>query len=190
MLYLPVLDKVYCLDNMPNRILVANGRTDSVIARIPIPTRYGGYLGYDSTSGLVYCGHRLDSVVTFIDSRTDSVVGSGSTGLVATTFVMVPAHNRVYVGGYGNSFIPVIRTDPPGVAEGTLHALQKKIPGPTILSRNSRLVVLQPSVLLDAAGRKVLDLSPGRHEVGRWGAGVYFLRTATGDTVRKLLLVD
>jgi YVTN family beta-propeller protein len=190
MQYIPGLGKVYCVCVNEQCIKVADGETDSVITQIPTPDLYPISLGYDSSSGLALCGHTLDSVITLVDSRGDSVVGSLSTGLITKRLVTVLAHNRVFAGGYGNSFIPVIRTDPPGVAEGTLHALQKNIPGPTILSRNSRLVVLQPSVLLDAVGRKVCDLNTGSHELERCRAGVYFLRTVTGETVKKLLLVD
>jgi YVTN family beta-propeller protein len=175
MLYASSLNRVYCVRVNGHCIQVADGETDSAITQIPIPVPYPISLGYDSTSGLVYCGHELDSIVTFIDSRTDSVVGSGSTGLIARTFVPVPAHNRVYVGGYGNSFIQVIRTDPPGVNEVTSPCTKNAV-RPTVLSRRSPLVVHQPCDLLDAAGRKVLDLQPGANDVRALAPGVYFVR--------------
>jgi YVTN family beta-propeller protein len=191
LLYVPALNKVYCVCGGYGQdcMLVADGETDSVIAQIPIPVPYANALGYDSASGLVYCGHQLDSVVTFFDSRTDSVVGSESTGLIARTFITVPAHNRVYVGGYGNSFIPVIRTDPPGVEEAALPRT-KNVVRPTIVSRNSPLVVHHPSVLLDAVGRKVFDAKPGPYGLTGCRAGVYFLRGRTDGEVVKILLVD
>jgi len=191
LLYVPGLDKVYCVcgGNGQHCILVADGATDSVIAYIQIPVVVPMALGYDSANGLVYCGHDLDSIITLVDSRTDSVVGSLSTGLIAGTFVTVPAHNRVYVGGGGNSFIPVIRTDPLGVEEAT-RPLSKKSLGPTLVSRNSPLVVHQPSVLLDAVGRKVLNLKPGPHGLTGRRAGVYFLRNCTEGNIEKIILVD
>jgi hypothetical protein len=37
-----------------------------------------------------------------------------------------------------------------------------------------------PAALLDAAGRRVLDLAPGDNDVSRLAAGVYFVRSAVG----------
>jgi len=48
------------------------------------------------------------------------------------------------------------------------------------VSRSSPLVIHQPSVLLDATGRKVLDLAPGVNDVRALAPGVYFVRQATG----------
>jgi YVTN family beta-propeller protein len=188
LLYIQSENKVYCAGRSDGCIQVADGTTDSVIAEIPL--YQVNSLGYDSVNGLVYCGHGLDSVVRFVDSRTDSMVGSESTGLIAQTFVTVPAHSRVYVGGYGNSFIPVFRTDPAGVEEAALSLTPKKPVVPTIVSRNSPLVVHQPSVLLDAVGRKVCDAKPGLHGLTGCRAGVYFLRNSTDGKVVKILLVD
>jgi DNA-binding beta-propeller fold protein YncE len=176
LLYVPSADKIYyaCLAGGQDCILVADGRTDSVIAEIPL--HLPASLGNESTNGLVYCGQELyDSAVTFINNRTDSVVGSQITGLTATTFVTVPAHNRVYVGGYGKSFIPVIRTDLPGVEEAAQPRTKNEV-RPAIVSRNSPLIAHQPSILLDAAGRKVLELLPGPNHVRGLAPGVYFVR--------------
>jgi YVTN family beta-propeller protein len=194
LLYVRAVNKVYCAapsggPNQSGCILIADGTTDSTIAQIPlrIPTS----LCYDSVGGLVYaaCGMATDSVITFIDSRTDSIVGSLNSQVCPAMFTMVSAHRRLYVGPAGfsilnNSTMPVIRTDPPGVAEGTLPALQKEIPGPTMLSRNFCLVVLQPSVLLDAAGRKILDLHCGANDVHALVPGVYFVREPQASSLK------
>ena len=192
-LYIPDVDKLYCECRAGGQdwIRVADGATDSIIAQIPL--NEAATLCYDPATKLV-CVRCYRSEIAFIDSRTDSVVGSLDSRVDVAALAMASPHRRLYVGPAGtltsNSSMPVIRTDPPGVAEGTLHALQKRIPGPTILPRNSRLVVLRPSVLLNAAGRKVCDMDTGSHELGCCRAGVYFLRTVTGETVKKLLLVD
>jgi DNA-binding beta-propeller fold protein YncE len=192
LLYVPDVNKVYCAapGNGPGGegcVLVANGATDSVITEIPL--RMAWALGYDSVSGVVYCGQGWDSTVTFIDSRTDSVVGSLNTGICPKAFVTVAAHSRVYVGGWGNSFIPVIRTDLPGVEEAAL-SFTKKLVGPTLVSKGSPLVIHQPSALLDAVGRKVLDLKPGLRGLTGCRTGVYFIRTGTAGIITKILLVD
>jgi hypothetical protein len=38
-----------------------------------------------------------------------------------------------------------------------------------------------PSVLLDAAGRKVMELRPGENDVRHLAPGVYFVRKADGE---------
>ena len=193
LLYVPGVNKVYCADPGGGPqcgqgcVLVADGTTDSLITQIPV--RMASALGYDNANGLVYCSHGWDSTVTFIDSRTDSVVGSLNAGMWATTFATVSAHSRIYVGGEGNSSIAVIRTDPPGVEEAALPRT-KKVVRPTVVSRNTPVVVHQPSVLLDAAGRKVLNLQPGQRGLTSCRTGIYFLRNCTDGTIAKILLVD
>jgi len=194
LLYAPGVNKVYCTDpgGGPESglgcVLVADGTTDSLITQIP--ARFAWTLGYDSANGLVYCSHGWDSTVTFIDSRTDSVVGSLNTGMFVEPFVTVPAHNRVYVGAGGSSFMPVIRTDPPGMEETAQSFASAKPAVPTILQRSLPLTLHQPSALLDAVGRKVRDLKPGLQCLARYRTGVYFLRSCTDGTIMKILLVD
>jgi YVTN family beta-propeller protein len=184
LLYVPGVNKVYCADPGggpqcgQGAVFVADGTTDSVIVEIPL--RVAWALDYDSVSGLVCCSHALDTAVTFIDSRTDSVVGSLNTGVYATTFVTVAAHRRVYVGGYGNSTIPVVRTDPPGAEEAPQSLSPERPAIPTVVSKNSTLIVHQQSVMLDAVGRKVLDLKPGANDVRALAPGVYFVGEGLG----------
>jgi len=45
-------------------------------------------------------------------------------------------------------------------------------------------------VLLDAAGRKVMDLHAGVNDVGRLAPGVYFVREAQAQAVRKIVLTE
>jgi YVTN family beta-propeller protein len=193
LLYVPGVNKVYCTDpgggpqSGQGCVFVADGTTDTLIAQIPVRVPWA--LGYDSASGLVYCSHALDTAVTFIDSRTDSIVGTLITGIYAPTFVNVPAHNRIYVSGAGNSSLPVIRTDPAGVEEVAQSLTPKKPAFPTVVSKNSTLIVHQQSVMLDAVGRKVLDLKPGLHGLAGRQTGVYFIWCMDG-TIVKILLVD
>lgn len=44
------------------------------------------------------------------------------------------------------------------------------------------------SCLLDAAGRKVLDLKPGANDVSRLAPGVYFIREAKAQAIRKVVV--
>jgi hypothetical protein len=193
LLYAPSVNKVYCADpaGLEECVFVADGETDSVIAVVPL--HWPVALGYDSASGLIYCGQTYDSAVTLIDSRTDSVVGTLNVDLYANEFVTVPTHNRVYVGGFGNSFIPVIRTDPPGVGEAPQHSERQKLIPPTLVSGSTPLIMHAPSVLLDAAGRRVKVLTAGANDVRALAPGIYFVRgpvTEDGrpDAVQKVVV--
>ena len=58
------------------------------------------------------------------------------------------------------------------------------------LSREWSVGGRQP-VLLDISGRKVMELHPGPNDVSRFGAGVYFVRSAVSDVpsaVRKIIV--
>jgi hypothetical protein len=45
-----------------------------------------------------------------------------------------------------------------------------------------------PNWLLDVSGRKVLDLLPGTNDVRALASGVYFIRAAQAQAVRKVVI--
>ncbi len=209
LLYAPNVNKVYCPCPAGGEecVFVADGTTDSVIAVVPL--QWPVALGYDSANGLVYCGQAQDSAVTFIDSHTDSVVGTLNVDLCANEFVPVPAHSRVYVGGGGNSSMPVIRTDPPGVEDAMSNEARATKPGPTVVKRvlvlnelgtrselPGRNSALSRGALLDVSGRKVMNLTPGANDVRALAPGVYFIRQGLGTRgegpgeTRKIVLTE
>jgi len=84
-----------------------------------------------------------------------------------------------------------------GIEERSTPYALRQTPNPTIvrgiLNLQSAICNLQPEVaLLDAAGRKVLDLVPGPNDVSRLAPGVYFLREAVAQAqaraVRKVII--
>jgi hypothetical protein len=52
----------------------------------------------------------------------------------------------------------------------------------------SGAVPISTSSLLDASGRKVMELQPGANDVSHLGPGVYFVREAQAQAVRKVVL--
>jgi hypothetical protein len=59
-----------------------------------------------------------------------------------------------------------------------------------ILNLTSPFSVLASDfVLLDASGRKVLDLAPGPNDVRHLSPGVYFVRARDAAPLRRVLLV-
>jgi len=100
-----------------------------------------------------------------------------------------PAQNRVYVANFRSSSISVLRDSAGGVEEspepqavsrkpeasvvrGVLHLL----PSPYPLPAGEGQGVREWSWLLDATGRKVMELRPGANDVRHLVPGVYFIR--------------
>jgi YVTN family beta-propeller protein len=196
LLYIPGAEKLYCADDAGNHVLVADAENDSIVGEIPL--RMPTSLGYDSASKLVYvsCGLADDSMITLVDSRTDSIVGSLNPHVCPTTFTMVPAHHRVYVGSAQGSVlspdysaIPVIRTDPPGIQETPNAEVRAARPEPTVVkgvlvlgAADSRQNAEYRAGLMDISGRKVMELHPGANDVHGLAPGVYFVRQASSVT--------
>jgi hypothetical protein len=79
-----------------------------------------------------------------------------------------------------------------GVAEGCKPQASSRKPAATIvrgvLNLQSAVYSLQSEVaLLDAAGRKVLDLEPGANDVRALAPGVYFIRMGLGKTQKVVV---
>jgi len=176
---------------------VIDGSGDSVIATVQCdqPPRF---LCYDSAYNRVYCSIS-GSYVIVIDGTTDSItvaihVGGGPRGLCFS-----PAHDRVYVANSMGSSISVIRNSAPGIEE----SFGLKVSGFKPIATVVRGVLFQPlgtvpirgqsPCLLDASGRKVLDLKPGPNNVRALAPGAYFVREASGvereaSRVRKVVV--
>jgi DNA-binding beta-propeller fold protein YncE len=195
--YVPDVDKVYCVCTRPGGqhcILVADGATDSITGQISLHAPAPVY--YDAASKLVYIRYD-DSMIAFADSRTDSVISSLSSQVQQAAVAVAPPHHRLYVGpfsGYiASSSMPVIRTDPPGVEETSSAEVPAAKPGPTVV----RDILYLPaalgaergasSVLLDIAGRVAMRLQPGANDVRALAPGVYFVRDAQAQAVRKVV---
>ena len=99
------------------------------------------------------------------------------------------AQNRVYVATWYRSSISVLR-DTGGIVglEGSFEPqAASRRPMPTIIrgvlvlgAVDGRQKAADRAILLDAAGRKVLDLKPGANDVRHLAPGVYFCRQTAG----------
>jgi DNA-binding beta-propeller fold protein YncE len=129
--------------------------------------------------------------VTVIDGTSDSIVCSISVGGGPLDLCHNPDQNRIYVANAGSSSISVIRTDPPGLA-GDMRPLAARR-GPTIVRNVLDLQSLAsnrqpPAVLLDASGRRVLDLAPGANDVSALAAGAYYVVSGNRVSSRVVIL--
>jgi hypothetical protein len=97
---------------------------------------------------------------------------------------------------YNPIIVQKVPVGPPGIeaCKGQLEtssAIATFFRGVLVLPVSPRPRVSESSCLLDACGRKVLDLHPGANDVRALAPGVYFVRgLATGAAVRKIVLTE
>jgi hypothetical protein len=83
------------------------------------------------------------------------------------------------------------RLSPTGVEERPVTAVRRA--WPTIVRGVLSLPVAgrrSPAALIDACGRKVLDLQPGLNDVRHLGPGIYFMRAIGTAEATRLVMVD
>jgi YVTN family beta-propeller protein len=181
-------NKVYCADSSDGNVAVIDAEAETVIAFLPV----GGApcaLAYDSLNNYVYCVCRGDSEVAVIDCSRDSVIMTIEVGSEPVAVVWNPVELRTYTANYAGSSVSVIRDSlHVGLAGGQQVSGRKPqatvVRGVLLLNglgtrselpgRNS---VMSRAVLLDIAGRKVLDLKQGTNDIRRLAPGVYFVVT-------------
>jgi YVTN family beta-propeller protein len=177
--YNPRDNKVYTANHGGGSVTVIDCETNQVDTTVAC-----GYqpavLCYDSLNNRVYCANSGDGTVTVIDGGTNQVVKTMS-GVEASDLAWNSIENRIYASGYYSSKITVIRDSIPVGIEETPSAEVQTTKSATVVGG----VLFLPAngggqrangALLDAAGRKVLDLAPGANDVSRLAPGVYFIR--------------
>ncbi|MBN2464850.1 hypothetical protein JXD38_04415 [candidate division WOR-3 bacterium] len=183
-------------------VLVIDSASDTVVARIGTSLQYRCAC-LDATGRYLFCaGSWRDNTLRVYDTRSDSLVAAYPHMPRASSIVSNPDQHCIYVGC--QDMILVYPDVPPGV-EDAAQSRTMKLAGPSLVSRNSRLVVYQPSVLLDAAGRKVMDLKTVVNDVRALAPGVYFVIEAQAQAqagqepqasshkpqaIRKVVLVE
>jgi YVTN family beta-propeller protein len=184
-----VCDKVYCTTS--SWMLVFHAATDSLSGSLGL----GDVTaiqdnGKEGPANRLYCtDYDFGKVAVVRGYKADSVLIRISVGADPSALAWNPAHSRMYVSNSGSSSISVIRdTFGMGVEESRLQASSCRqratvVRGMLLLNglgtrselpgRNS---VMSRAVLLDASGRKVMDLHPGANDVRPLVPGVYFVR--------------
>jgi YVTN family beta-propeller protein len=176
----PLDDKVYCANSGGTNLTVLDGATGRWLATVPVaagPTR----LLYNPLNNKVYCASAGGGgTVTAIHARLDSVtavvpVGAGPVALCAN-----PLQNRVYCANALSSSLSILRDSMTGVTETVNDQRGVMNRRATLIGKALNLTpnisnLTSDIVLLDAAGRRVLSLAPGRNDVSRLASGVYFV---------------
>jgi len=189
--YNPIDNRVYCTNYSSNNVTVIDCTADTAVATVPVCTGPWPILHSPVNNKVYVAGYSSDSV-TVIDGATNAVLATIGVGDGPSDMCCNPQQNRVYTADYRGWTISVLHDSiPSGVEEGVELQASSSKPGPTIV----RGVLMLPRdmtetaevsdrvprpVLLDAAGRKVLDLHPGANDVSRLAPGVYFIHQASG----------
>jgi YVTN family beta-propeller protein len=140
----------------------------------------------------VYCANLWSNDVTVIDGRTNLVDTTIAVGLTPVGLACNPDQIRVYVGNSQSSSVSVLRDNEAGMEQSPGQLACDPEPLPTVV-RGVLQVSLQPTAnglqqdirLLDATGRKVLDLHPGPNDVRALAPGVYFVRAEPSAVSRQ-----
>jgi YVTN family beta-propeller protein len=178
--YNPTNNKIYSANRNGNYVTVIDGATNGVITVVATDSNPCA-LSYDVANNKVYCANQRGASVTVIDGATDEVLVTIDVGVSPLDLVRNPAQSRTYVANFYGSSISVLRDSAGGVEESFRPQATSRKPTPTIIRGVLFLPQatgpkLQASSLMDAAGRKVLNVSPGVNDVSRLAPGVYFVR--------------
>jgi hypothetical protein len=180
-------------------VLAIDATRDSVTARMTTSVSYKSVC-LDHTGRYLFCASHLDSTLRVYDTELDSLVAAYPFLPPPSTNPAVTAsseQHRIYLGCI--DVILVYPDAPPGVEEATNDGRGMMNRGASVVgdilflpgatSRKS-----QAASLMDASGRKVMDLEPGANDVRALAPGVYFIRgpkTEDGRadaTVRKIVI--
>jgi hypothetical protein len=185
----------------PESALVIDTRGDTVVARLGAGVKHRpGCL--DHTGRYIFCPDEADNSLFVYDSQGDSVAAVYSGLPVPVCVKPNPERGRIYVGC--SDVILVYPDTPPGIEEAMGAEVRAVKPGPTVVKGvlvlgaavDSRQRAVDRAELLDAAGRKVMDLKPGANDVRMLAPGVYFVRGpktedgSPGAAVSKVVVTE
>jgi len=197
--YSPAVNRIYCANRYSGTLSILDCRNDSVIATVAVGSRPEA-LSCDPARNLVYCACAGSDSVYVIDGQMNVVVGCIKVGREPNKLAFDSATGRTYVANYLGSSLSVIRDTSTGIAEGRKpKAAGRKRETSVVrgmlyigLGHNPNSpegIGLCPALLLDASGRRVMELQPGENDVRRLGPGVYFIRTEGSPEIRRVTIV-
>lgn len=194
-LYDSANDRVYAEESPASLLNVWDPGSDTLVAGISV----GGAStvienGRTGDANRVYCTSPDENKVYVVSGAADTVVRAIGVGSHPAALALNPAHDWVYVANLAGSSITVLSdTALVGAGEGALHAPSRK-PRPTVvrgvldLGVGGRQNAEYRAGLLDAAGRKVLELHSGANDVRALAPGVYFIREAGAQAPAEAVL--
>jgi len=196
--------RTYCAEGLdvlgPNHVFVDDGTTMRVIdvSDPADPVQVGFYdndnycYGVDVVGNYAYAAGQTGGlfVIDASDPTDPQVVGHWRTGSSSTQSVR-ESGGYVYVSDYYAGLL-IIEFYGVGVGEGrrppacSLQLTANIVRGVLFLPGDRRPKTGDRAALLDAAGRRVMELQPGPNDVQHLGSGVYFV--SSPKSVERLLL--
>ncbi|MBM3315793.1 hypothetical protein FJY71_08170 [candidate division WOR-3 bacterium] len=161
--------KIYAFGS--ESLLVVSAEQRQVIKRIPLDYTPGGFkAAYDSERNRLYV-YRRGEVMAF-DCRRDSLCWT----LPGQTFTCIAlnAPGRELFGAYGKKVTVIRDTTASGVGEG-MAVRGAQLRPPTVVRSVLPVHGTQAAILVNAAGRRVMELVPGANDVRHLSPGVYFV---------------
>jgi DNA-binding beta-propeller fold protein YncE len=166
-------------------VIAVDMRLDSIVSRFTVPLLSYGVCE-DRTGDYVYFA---SDYLVAVDTRTDSIVSGVHLSLQTEYLVRNRATNYLYIAGLDDSIIQV-------VYDSVIFAGLQAQPGHTIqaehlrtlLGRNVPLRCATEGVLFDPSGRKAAVLKTGLNDIGHLAPGVYLMREAHAQAVRKVVV--
>jgi YVTN family beta-propeller protein len=188
-------DRVYCART--NWVSAIDCARDSVVRHIYT----GGVpmaLALDAVSHTLYAADSGDNSVAIIDAVGDTLIERIGVPEAPVALAWDPSDMRAYVACWYGQSVAVIRDSMSGaIGERDKPAAFDPKPAPAVV----RGVLFLPGAsghkpqaasLMDASGRKVLDLKPGANDVRALAPGVYFVREAQAqaqaEAIRKVVV--
>jgi DNA-binding beta-propeller fold protein YncE len=146
----------------------------------------------DPLTGKYYCLNYWSGSVTAIDAATHRVLRTLRVGELPNCVELDSCRHRLFVSTAGGSAVAVIQDSLAGIGDWLTGA--GRGPGAATVVRG--VISLQspaagrqsPASLLDACGRKVMELRAGANDVRHLVPGVYFVLAGTGRRPAKVLV--
>jgi DNA-binding beta-propeller fold protein YncE len=185
--HVPYPNKLYVGDFYDEGVALIDCLTQSVYDTLLSGQQINDIL-CDTLHGKVYVVGTWD--VYIFDARTDTLVKSIHAANGYEKLAWNSTNSRVYVADDVANAVYVIRDTTTGVAEDRSISMRYLRVAPTTTRGWLDVRGSGPSVLLDALGRRVASLSPGRNDLRGFGTGVYFLYEQEGgrECARKVIL--
>jgi YVTN family beta-propeller protein len=183
------VNKVYCAEWYYGKIVVLDGKTDSVLKIIRVPGDEGFSVCYNPVDEIVYHLSTPLGRLSIIDCMLDSVTGTLELGCVPYGLCMNPAQNRLYLPTPRESYVAVVRGVGAGATPEVPTAASARVRSQTVVGRQAPLIARWQSLLYDATGRLVKRLEPGLDCAGGLPPGVYYLQSQRTETPRKIVVL-
>ena len=189
-------DRVYFSDFYDGKLRILDPRADTLCGSLTVPDADAMIdNGRPGPANRLYCTDYWGVTVVATNGQ-DSIIRSIRTGEGTNALAWNPAHSWVYVSNSDSASITVLRdTLLAGVEEGQIQAPNRKLQvtvvrGVLNLEVGSRRNTEYRAELLDAVGRRVLDLRAGANDVHGLAPGVHFVREARAQAqaVQKVVI--